>query len=168
MQTIKTVKMAWFLSMLLCLGLASAQAQTVTNADTSSALSAGGSWVLGTPPISTQIAVWDNTITNNTAKVLGGSLSWLGIQILNPATNSGAPIIIETNTTIPGNILTLGASGIDMSAASANLSLSNAVVLGANQTWNVATGYALTNSGVISGSANLTLNNGANYGGAVI
>ena len=77
MQTTKTVniKTAWFFAALLCFGLGSAQAQTVTNADAAVALNLGGSWVGGTPAGSGNVAVWDSTVVNNTGKILGGNLS---------------------------------------------------------------------------------------------
>jgi len=133
MQTTKTVniKTAWLFATLLCFGLGSAQAQTVTNADAAIALNLGGSWVGGTPAGSGNVAVWDSTVVNNTGKILGGNLSWAGIQILSPS----GQINIGTNSS--GNILTLGASGIDMSMASNSLYFTNAISLGANQTWNV-------------------------------
>ena len=162
MQTTKTVKTAWFFATLLCCGLGSAQAQTITNADAAVALNLGGSWVGGNVPTSANVAVWDNTVQVNTNKILGGNLSWAGIQILNPA----GTITIQTNSA--GNILTLGASGIDMSLATNGLTLSNAVALAANQTWNVTNGMTLNVGGVISGFNVLTLNNGVNNGGTVI
>src|SRR5208283_815802 len=140
MQTMKTIniKTAWFLAMLLGCGLGSAQAQTVTKADVPDTLNLGTSWVGNTAPTSANVAAWDSTVVNNTNEIQGGNLSWAGIQILNPATQ----INIGTNSS--GNVLTLGASGIDMSAATASLYLTNAIVVGANQTWNVANGRTLT------------------------
>jgi len=73
MQTIKTVKTAWFLSMLLCLGLASAQAQTITKADNTNELSSGNAWVGSSAPTSANVAAWDSTIVNYPTNVLVGA-----------------------------------------------------------------------------------------------
>ena len=114
----------------------------------------------GIPAGSANIAVWDATVQANPTKTLGASLSWAGIQVLNP----GAPIIIGAD----GNTLTLGASGIDLSQATNNLTLDNLVALGANQTWQVTNGLTLTIAGAVSGSKALTLNNGGSNGGSIL
>jgi len=149
MQTTKNIKIAWLLAMLLCFSLGSAQA-VLYKADNANNLNVGASWVLGGVPGATDVAGWDSTVQVNTNSALGGNLSWAGIQILNP----GNGIAIS-----PGNTLTLGASGIDLSSATASLALSNAVALGANQSWNVASGRTLQLAGVVSGTGNLTFNN---------
>jgi fibronectin-binding autotransporter adhesin len=149
MQTTKNIKIAGLLAVLLCFGLGSAQA-ALYKADNANNLNVGASWVLGGVPGSSDVAGWDSTVAVNTNSALGGNLSWAGIQILNP----GNGIAIS-----PGNTLTLGASGIDLSSATASLSLSNAVALGADQSWNVASGQTLQLAGVVSGTGNLTLNN---------
>jgi fibronectin-binding autotransporter adhesin len=159
MQTANPFKIGWFLAGLVYCGLGTAQAQTVTNADAAVTLNLGGSWVGGTPAGSANVAVWDHTVQVNTTKALGANLSWAGIKILDPA----ALVTISA-----GNTLTLGASGIDLSAATNGLTLSAPVVLGANQTWNVTNGLTLTAGGAVSGSSLLTLNNGGNNGGTII
>jgi autotransporter-associated beta strand protein len=139
MQTTKTVKTAWLLAVLLCCGLGSAQAQTITNTDAGLSLNAANEWLgsLGSgAPTSVNVAVWNHTDVNNLTEPLGGNLSWAGIQILDPGSN----VVISAD----GNSLTLGASGIDMSAATTNLILACPVVLGANQTWTVANTRSLT------------------------
>ena len=155
----KTLKIGWLCAMLLCFGFASAQAASITNADSTAALNLGASWVGGTPAGSADVAVWNNIVQLNTTKTLGANLSWAGIQILDPA---------GLVTISAGNTLTNGASGIDMSLATNGLTLSCPVVLGANQTWNVTNGLTLTAGGVVSGSAMLTINGGVNDDGKVI
>lgn len=113
------------------------------------------SWVELAVPVNTDIAQWDNQLTGANSSDLGAvSASWLGIKVLNPG---GAATI--TGTT-PVN-LTLGASGIDMSAATQNLTISSPLVLGGAQTWSVASGRALTIStpavGAVSGTGPLTV-----------
>ena len=148
MQTMKTFKTAWLLTGALCFCLA-AQAG-IHKADNASNLNVPGSWVENSVPGSSAVAVWDYTVQTYTNSALGANLGWSGIQILNP----GNGIAIS-----PGNTLTLGASGIDLSSATASLALSNAVALGSDQSWNVASGQTLQLAGVVSGAGNLTLNN---------
>jgi autotransporter-associated beta strand protein len=153
MQTTKNIKIAGLLAVLLCFGLGSAQA-ALYKADNANNLNVGASWVLGGVPGSSDVAGWDSTVAVNTSSLLGADLSWAGIQILNP----GGPITING-----ANTLTLGASGIDMSSASQSLVLSNRVVLGADQIWNVTAGQSLTapatnTLGSITGTGVLTKN----------
>ncbi len=140
-----------------------AWAASITNADTGGSLISGASWVGGVAPGSADIGIWDSTITAaNPAfatSALGGSTGWSGIKILNPA----VPIVISS-----GNTLTLGASGIDMSQATTNLTLNNTVALGANQSWVVTNGQTLAVNAVISGNFGLTLNGGGNTNGTII
>jgi len=160
MPTAKTIPVARLLAAILVLTIPVAHAQNLTNADTSVTLNLGGSWVGGIPAGSANIAVWDATVQANPTKTLGASLAWAGIQVLNPA----APIVIGAD----GNTLTLGASGIDLSQATNNLTLDNLVALGANQIWQVTNGLTLTIAGAVSGSKALTLNNGGNNSGSIL
>ncbi len=78
------------------------------------------------PPSTNDIAQWDlnsagGTFALNAANT-GTTTNWLGIKVLNPA----APIVIGGDTT---DILSLGASGINMSAATQNLTISDPIVL---------------------------------------
>jgi autotransporter-associated beta strand protein len=145
---------------LFTFGLGSVQAASITNADASVTLNLGGSWVGGIPPGVGDVGVWDHTVQVNTTKTLGASLSWAGIRVADP----GALITIGTD----GNTLTLGSLGIDLTAATNDLTISPPLALGANQTWNVTNGLTLNVGGGISGSSLLTLNNGGNNGGTVV
>ena len=109
-----------------------------------------GSWTSGAPTAA-DIAVWDATVTAANTAAIGGNLSWLGLQILNPG---GLVTINGTNN----RILTLGASGIAMTAATQDLTLNCALKLGANQVWDIASSRLVTSSGVISGTGSLTKN----------
>src|SRR5262245_38075893 len=112
---------------------------SIIKADTPDNLTVGTSWVGGVVPTSSDIAVWDSTVSAaNTTDTLGADTNWLGLSITSP----GALVTINA-----GNTLTLGGSGIDMSAASQGLALACPVNLGASQIWNVGTGRGLTNSG---------------------
>jgi len=124
------------------------RAADVIKADNVDNLNLGSSWVGGTTPTAADIAVWNSTIlTGPNATVLGADTNWAGIRIANP---------IDLVTIGAGNTLTNGASGIDMSAATTNLTIGAGVSLGGAQTWNVAADRTLTVSGVVSGAGPLT------------
>ena len=131
----------------LCLAGLPGRSQTVIKADNSDNLSLGSSWVGGTAPNAANIAWWESTVTAPESLLLGGDLSWAGIRLTNP----GGPITIGA-----GNTLTLGASGIDLSIATQDMTLANNVQLAAAQTWSVAAGRTLSVSGSISGAVALT------------
>jgi autotransporter-associated beta strand protein len=99
------------------------------------------SWTGLAVPGSGDVAVWDSTVTAANTTLLGADLGWAGIRIASP----GGLVTISA-----GNTLTLGASGIDMSAASQNLTLNNAVTLGAAQSWNIQSGRTLTVGGAVA------------------
>ena len=130
------------------------RAGDVIKADNTTALNLAGSWLSGSPipPDNTSVAVWNNTVTTAKGPALGGNLSLLGIRVTNPG---GAPTIADTSTAT----LTLGTSGIDMSASSALVfTIASKITLGGNQTWSVATGASLQ-------PATGTQGYGLNFGG---
>ncbi len=111
-----------------------ATAANLTKANNANNLNLTTAWTGGVVPGAADIAVWDSTVTGSVSNSMGASLSWSGVRISNP----GGAITIGANT------LTLGVDGIDMSAATQNLSMSNAVTIGARyQNWNVAAGRTL-------------------------
>ena len=91
--------------------------------------------------------------TNNTGMYLGQNYSVDGLVFL----TSGGSFSVNGVST-----LTLGAGGVDMTAASANVTLTAPIVIAANQTWGVGVnrantaGLALTVNSSLSGSATLT------------
>ena len=120
-------------------------------------LNLGTSWVAGTPPGASDVAVWDATVTSTNAVLLGASAHWAGIRIA----NVGGPVILNDD----GNTLTLGASGIDMSGAAQNLTLGCMIALGNNQTWNAGTNsLMITNAN--TGSSGLTLTGATVFAGS--
>jgi fibronectin-binding autotransporter adhesin len=163
-----TVSRATLLATSLGLAVVAHAAETtITKADNADALNLGPSWSGGIAPGASDIGLWDNTVSTANATVLGGDLSWAGIRVADP----GGAVSIGA-----GNTLTLGTAGIDMSLASQNLTLANALALGAAQTWNVSVGQSLTVSGSMSGTGGiaksgpgtLLLGGGnASYSGAV-
>ena len=142
---------AWLCAGVFCLCPPIANAATVFKADTASNLNLAAAWSNNVAPGASDVATWNHLVVNNTHSALGANLSWSGIRILDPA----GPI-----TLLSGNTLTNGASGIDLSLAANGLTFSNALVLGANQTWNVTNGRTLTVAGVVSGARVLAITNG--------
>lgn len=128
----------------LCL---SSQAADDVKANNTTSLTSTGSWVDGSLPtiLKLDVATWNSTVTGANTVAIGGNLDVLGIKIVDP----GGAVAI-TNTT--GNVLTIGSSGIDMSAATQNLSLfanttgaaAGNIDISANQIWNVAASRTLT------------------------
>lgn len=127
-----------------------APAATITAKGGTGLLSTKQNWYGNQVPWAADIALWSSSSAATTAS-LGANLSWLGIQITNPA---GAITINPTS----GRTLTLGTGGIDMTAASQNLTLNCAVMLGAAQTWDVASGRVISSTGVIGGTGRLSKN----------
>ncbi len=99
----------------------------------------------GTPGTG-DLAVFDATSTANLTTNVGGDQSVLGLVITSPT--SAVTITGTTNT------LTVGASGIDMSAATQNVTISTGTLaLGTAQAWNVASGRTLTISSRLASTA---------------
>src|ERR1041384_7900204 len=117
----------------------------IVKANNADALNLTTSWVGGVVPGNSDVAVWNSTVSdpNNTTNTLGASTNWAGLKVLNPV----ASLTVITHGS--GAVLTLGASGIDMSAASQSLTLSNATtLLGATaQSWRVGSGVTLALGG---------------------
>src|SRR3569833_206083 len=154
-----------FVSLAAFAAVSVAHADTFVKADNTSALNTPAAWVNNAVPTNTDIVRWDNTVTAaNTTNSLGGNLSAAGIVIADP----GATVQINS-----GNTLTNGARGIDMTAATADLVLSNTVFIapGALQQWNVPPGRSLTVAAIPTKPGHSSNNTGAlqvgNTGGTV-
>lgn len=116
-----------------------ASAANIYKADNATALNVASSWTNNAVPGAGDIAVWDSTVSSaNTTNTLGVNTTWNGIRILNP----GGPVQINS-----GFNLTNGAAGIDLSAATQDLTLSNNIVSGVPQFWNLASGRTLALGG---------------------
>lgn len=114
-----------------------ADAADGTKANNGNNLNGATSWVGSNAPDSSGLAIFDSTLTSNATANIGGSISWGGIQFINPAND-------YTIGASGSSILTLGSSGIDMSAATKDLTIMAVMDLSATQTWNVASGRKLT------------------------
>jgi autotransporter-associated beta strand protein len=128
-----------------------ARSAVIEKANNATNLTVGSSWVGGALPGSYDSAQWDSTLAGGNTVSCSGNLSLGQVIVLSP----GGPVTINA----PGT-LTLNApsgTGIDMSAATQNLTVNTPVVLGGGQTWSVATGTTLAVSGAISGGFGLTI-----------
>lgn len=128
---------------------ATGQSAAILKLDNVNALTDPASWSGGVAPADGDIAQFDGATaySSTNAWPLGAATAWSGIQVLSPAMLSPTNSLTIQND---GNALTLGAAGIDMSLATANLTLSNAVILAASQPWVVASGQTNKISGAIS------------------
>ena len=115
-----------------------ARAATFYKANNTNNLNLTTSWSGGAVPGSGDVATWDNTVTGANAAALGTNPTWGGIKILDP----GGPVTINA-----GNWLYINGSGIDMSAATQDLTLNCGTVINASQTWSVAAGRTVTMTG---------------------
>lgn len=125
-------------------------ATTIDKANNTNALSEPASWLGGVVPGPAAIASWNAAVTSGNSTVLGGDLAWKGIRITDP----GGAVAIGGATT-----LTLGNAGIDMAAATRDLTInSNLALATGTQTWNVPAGRVLgLGSGTFSRVAGATL-----------
>src|ERR1035437_1869816 len=131
---------------------------------TANNLTTGAAWVGGVAPGSGDIATWDANATNNLSQALGADINWLGIAVTTPSGNVSIP---------SGNALVLGASCIDMSAVTVNVSIAGNLSNSVAQNWNVASGHTLTvtanllmpaaNTITVNGAGTLVLKNGSTY-----
>ena len=123
------------------LGLAqpAVHAATSIKQNNSTALNLAGSW--GTLPGVADIGQWTSTVTAANSPVLGADLSWLGLKIVNP----GGLVTLAA-----GNTLTVGASGIDLSTATQNLTLNSGLTLQGQQSWKAAASRTLDVAGTFN------------------
>ena len=105
-------------------------------------LNLGTAWNAGLVPLDPDVAVWEST-SRTGSFTPGGALNWGGLTVLNPT----APITFNG-----ASALTLGSAGVNLSAATTDLTVNLPLVLGTNQSWSVAASRMLTANGVISGS----------------
>ncbi len=109
----------------------------VVKANNADALNATSSWTGLVAPTSNDVAVFDATYATTGILNTGALVDWAGIRITSP----GGNVIVNNSTA--GQEVVLRGSGIDMSAAMVDASLQR-VRIGADQTWNAASGRTLT------------------------
>ena len=128
-----------------------------------------GNWSSQQVPISGQSVTFNDLSVSNLNTVLDTNFNVSSVIVTTP---SGPVSIGGTNT------LTLG-SGIDLSAASQNLTITAPVAMGGNQSWNVTSGQTLiVNGGVtdngdgfalsVTGSGMVSLGGAASYNGGTV
>ncbi|HLX94105.1 MAG TPA: autotransporter-associated beta strand repeat-containing protein [Verrucomicrobiae bacterium] len=144
----KTIKI--FLACLAVLASAAClRAGTIIKTNNTDNLNLTTSWVGGVVPGPLDTARWDSTVTNANTVALGADTVWAGISIVNPGG------LVRIN---PGNTLTLGTNGINMSAATQYLVILSGLNLGGGaQTWNVTNGMYLIVAGTLTRPAGTAL-----------
>ncbi|MGN6554809.1 MAG: autotransporter-associated beta strand repeat-containing protein [Verrucomicrobiota bacterium] len=116
-------------------------AGTIDKTNNADALNLGSSWVGGAIPSAADIAQWSATVMGPNTVELGADASWSGVKLSNP----GGAVTLNS-----GNTLTLGTAGVDLSAATQDLTLNCGLAFGANQIWTVNSGRALTAAGALA------------------
>lgn len=124
-----------------------AHAATYTKGDNTSALGLGASWG-GTAPGAADTANWSgtyNTAGSLSAVLPGSALTWQGIAAGSLAgTAAGTISIGGTGAPVASSALTVGSSGINLTAASHDMVINAATfAVSGSQTWNVPTGRNL-------------------------
>lgn len=133
--------------LLFCLQAVSQAIEYPKKANTD-ALNIATSWNVGTTtPGTSDVMLWNSAITipnaNTTVGTLptmGANLSVAGLKVTDVAGASArntAQRYTGFQSAAAANTLTLGASGVDMSAAFQTFMIQSRVVLDSNQTWNV-------------------------------
>lgn len=108
-----------------------------------------GNWTSGTAPSSGDAVSFDSSSTANLNTVLNQDFSLSGVSLSTPA---GPVSIGGVNT------LTTGAGGIDLAAATQDLTITAPLVLSAAQTWSVASGRTLSLNSGVAGAFALNIN----------
>ncbi len=141
-----------------------ANAADVFKANNADALNLTTSWTSGALPTSSDVAVFDSTVTSIAPDVETGfsymqfpaAASWQGVRV------SGAVDKLSIDSFGLGlPALTIGSAGLDFSAATAGTTFEffgQTITLGAFQTWNIADGATvLFSSGALSRAQGVTL-----------
>lgn len=105
-----------------------------------------GNWT--NAPATGNVVRFNSLSTANLSTTLNADYNLTGISLINPT----GPVSIGG-----ANSLTLGTGGLDLSAATQNLTITAPMVLSGAQIWNVASGRTLSVSGSITGSGALTV-----------
>jgi hypothetical protein len=143
-------------------------AADIYKADNANDLNLTTSWTNGVVPGASDVGVWDLTVSGPNTVLLAATSTWSGLRISAPA----GPVTINATSTNAnaGAVLTLGASGLDMSAASQDLTFGSPVgLLGSTaQQWTVGAGRTLTLNGTLIRNTRATLNVDNSAGGNLV
>ncbi len=135
-----------------------AQAAVITKAAAGTDLTAGASWGGGVAPTTVDVATWTAAGPSlGPGLTIGSAKTWGAIDIEGA---SGTVGITGAGTlTLSGGLTVQGVanSGVYIAAAGNDLNISNAIALGASQTWTINTGRTMTASGIVSGGFGLTM-----------
>jgi fibronectin-binding autotransporter adhesin len=148
-------------SLLACLAsttIGQLHATEIVKANNTNTLNLTTSWVGGSAPGSSDIAVFNSTLTVSRTFNIGVNQNWAGIKMTDAAAGTTQTVGATT-----GYTLTLGSSGIDMSAATADLAITAVMDLSASQTWTVAAGRTLTVSGTNTGTGTISLSGAGTF-----
>jgi fibronectin-binding autotransporter adhesin len=121
----------------------------INKANNTTNLQTGGSWTGGATPGLHNRAQWSGTVTAANSSSLGAYQQWAGIRITNP----GGAVTIAGSS-----MLGLDDAGLDMSAATQNLTVNCPVQLTLSGNFNVASGRSAQFAGVVSGYPGVTIN----------
>ena len=138
---------------LLALLPAGTQAATISKADNNTSLTTTTAWTGGALPTASDIACFGTSgctsfTAARTPAIGTGGFSCLGIT-------HGSSQTVTVGST-GGGAVTLGASGIDMTGATANFTWNAGIIGSASQTWNVPSGSRTLTFGVANGTKNFT------------
>jgi autotransporter-associated beta strand protein len=95
---------------------ANVSAANITKDNNANNLNLGSSWLGGTPPTSSDIAVWDSTVTSVITNALGQDTNWGGIQILSP----GGAVFINADVSPVGITVVANSPTLTYTNAPAN------------------------------------------------
>jgi hypothetical protein len=124
----------------------SALAGVFLKADNTATLDQPASWTPAAIPGPADTLRWSGAYAAASATAApGAGLSISGLQIASPS----RAVLIPAGT----DALTIGAAGIDLSAATQNLTVNTPIALAADQTWTLASGRTLTVSAGVRDAA---------------
>ena len=127
-----------------------ASAANVTKSGSGTDLTDGASWNGSVAPASSDVAVWDTGSLGTGLTLNSGTPGWLGFTV-----NAGATDPINIGS---GGTLTLGTSGINLSASTINATIAcNLSLASGYQAWSVATGKTLAINGTLSRAAGASM-----------
>lgn len=115
-------------------------------------LTTSGSWIGGTVPGYSDVAVWDSTVTGPNSVTLADYAGWSGLRITDP----GGPVTINGANHLELSAGNSSGIGIDLSAATQNLTINAPITLGSGQEWNIGPGRTAAVSHVNGWNQNLT------------
>ncbi len=107
-----------------------------------------GNWLEASLPGATDTVIFNGNSVSNLAIDLAADRTIHGIAIANPV----GPVTIQNHT------LTVGGGGIDLSAATANLTANSNVTLGVPQEWAIGTGRAVVLNNALTQSPGAAVN----------